>query len=184
MIMLPVDDDWRNQASLLFDLQTLFRVLPFLTSPRHLSSKLPCLFFLAEGLEVEIVSAGGTNTYGIVSNIEGITELQAGSYVFMDGEHDVEGVRENFGHSLTVLSTVTSRPRNNWAIIDAGMKCFADSTMPKAKHGSVKEVAYLSEEHGWLEMEEGVELSIGDRLEFYPNYAPFTVNAYDKFVRV
>lgn len=132
-----------------------------------------------QGIEVEIVSAGGTNTYNLVSEIEGITESQAGSYMLMDVEHDIEGI--DFKHALSVLSTVTSCPDSGRAIMDAGLKCFADSSpAPRSKKPAI-EVKYLSEEHGWLELKDGVKLDIGDRLEFYPYYAPTTVNLYDKF---
>lgn len=131
------------------------------------------------GFEVEIVSTGGTNTYNIASTIEGVTEIQPGSYVFMDVEHDIQGI--DFKHALTVLSTVTSRPDDQRSIIDAGLKCFADSkVMPKATMKGVK-VWLLSEEHGWLKTTGDAELRVGDRLEFYPYYAPTTVNLYEKF---
>jgi hypothetical protein len=45
--------------------------------PHAAGEKLPC----------DIVSAGGTGTYDISGRIEGITEIQAGSYVLMDTDY-------------------------------------------------------------------------------------------------
>ncbi|MGA2664984.1 MAG: DSD1 family PLP-dependent enzyme [Nitrososphaerales archaeon] len=132
-----------------------------------------------EGMECEIVSAGGTNSYAGTARAEGVTEIQAGSYVFMDVMHDIEGV--DFEHSFTVLSTVTSRPARERAIIDAGVKCFSEmKTMPRSTAPGI-EVTALSEEHGSLALREGVDPRIGDTLSFYPYYAPTTVNLFDRF---
>src|SRR5690606_3625735 len=68
---------------------------------------------LAEaGLETTILSGGSTGTYNSDGGIEGVTELQAGSYVFMDADYRRIGGRDNqavyadFRPSLTVLTTV------------------------------------------------------------------------------
>ena len=131
-----------------------------------------------EGIECEIVSAGGTNSYSITAKVEGVTEIQAGSYVFMDAMHSIEGV--DFEHSLTVLATVTSRPTKDRAIMDAGVKAFADSkVMPTCTTKGI-EVTSLSEEHANMKLGDA-DPKMGDRLSFYPYYAPTTVNLYDKF---
>jgi 3-hydroxy-D-aspartate aldolase len=43
--------------------------------------------FLREGLEAGILSCGSTGTYNIDAGLAGVTELQAGSYVFMDVDY-------------------------------------------------------------------------------------------------
>ena len=66
------------------------------------------------GLNVPILSGGSTGTYNIDSAIRGITELQVGSYVFMDvdyrriGGRNDQPVYSDFQPSLTVLATVVS----------------------------------------------------------------------------
>ena len=72
------------------------------------------------GFAPEIVSAGGTGTYDIAGSWPDVTEVQAGSYVFMDGAYRI--VRPDLGRpALTLLTTVISR-RGDRAIVDAGMK--------------------------------------------------------------
>ena len=62
---------------------------------------------VAAGLEPEIVSAGGTGTHDLTGASPGVTEIQAGSYVFMDGAY--QKVRSEFEPALTVLATVVHR---------------------------------------------------------------------------
>ena len=82
----------------------------------------------AAGLAPEIVSAGGTGTFDIAGNWPDVTEVQAGSYVFMDGAY--RNVRPDLGRpALTLLATVISR-RGDRAIIDAGMKSLTNEFGP------------------------------------------------------
>ena len=62
----------------------------------------------AAGLPCEVVSAGGTGTYDISGRIDGITEIQAGSYVLMDTDYG--SVDVPFEQAFWVLGTVVSRP--------------------------------------------------------------------------
>ena len=71
------------------------------------------------GIESPIVSAGGTATWDWTASYEGVTEIQAGSYVLMDRFHGP--MAPTFDLALTVLSTVISR-RPDRAIVDAGNK--------------------------------------------------------------
>jgi D-serine deaminase-like pyridoxal phosphate-dependent protein len=133
-----------------------------------------------DGFECEVVSTAGTNTYAIASKIDGVTELQAGSYTVMDSFHSVEGVK--FKKALTVLTSVTSTPEPGRAMVDAGLKAFADvAPFPVPKNHPGIHVTELSEEHGHLKTE-GPDggLRLGQRIEFYPFYAPTTMNLYDK----
>ena len=72
------------------------------------------------GLPCEIVSAGGTGTYDITGRIEGITEIQAGSYALMDTAYAKLDIP--FELAFTVLGTVLSRPRPDRCVTDAGHK--------------------------------------------------------------
>ena len=61
----------------------------------------------ADGIDCEIVSAGGTGTYDLIGAHPRVTELQAGSYVFMDAFHG--SLIPGFPVALTVLATVIGR---------------------------------------------------------------------------
>ena len=81
------------------------------------------------GIEVKIVSASGTGTYNITSKIEGITELQCGSYIFIDGNY--LKIFDDFQPALSLMCTVVSRRKNN-IVIDCGLKSVSmDQGLPE-----------------------------------------------------
>ncbi|MDH5770391.1 MAG: DSD1 family PLP-dependent enzyme [Candidatus Bathyarchaeota archaeon] len=143
-----------------------------------------------EGIPVEILSAGETVTYNITSEVPGVTEVQPGSYVFMDESFkEYEEVGEYFHCALTVLTTVISRKRDR-AILDAGLKavpqesgCSYRSIMyPKVLGIEGVKVMSLSEEHATLKLENpSKNIRVGDKLELIPAHCSTTVNLYDKF---
>jgi D-serine deaminase-like pyridoxal phosphate-dependent protein len=88
-------------------------------------------FIRQEGIPVEIVSAGGTGTYDITGGYPGVTEVEAGSYVFMDTKYNQLGLA--FRQSLTLLSMVTSIHTPERCVIDAGMKVLTtDNGLPSS----------------------------------------------------
>jgi D-serine deaminase-like pyridoxal phosphate-dependent protein len=133
------------------------------------------------GLEVGIVSGGGTGTYNITGQFPGMTEVQAGSYILMDASY--RRVLKDFDCALTVLTTVMSRPTEDRAIADAGMKTVTkDSGLPEVKDVSGLEVFHLSEEHGKLDLSNyDADLKPGDRLELIPSHGCTTINLHDRF---
>lgn len=132
------------------------------------------------GLEPEIVSAGGTGTYDLTGSAPGVTELQVGSYVFMDGAY--RKVRPEFGCALTLLTTVIRR-RGRLLITDAGMKALShEFGMPEGAELPLRYVA-LSEEHGHVLLEEEAELDLetGARIEILPSHGDTTINLHEHY---
>jgi D-threonine aldolase len=135
---------------------------------------------LAEaGLPPEIVSVGGTGTYALSGTWPGVTEVQAGSYVFMDGRyHSV--FPGQFERALTLLTTVIS-VHERYAVCDAGLKSLTgEFGMPESIDGSLK-VRGLSEEHAHLSGEALATLSPGDRVELVPSHGDTTLNLHDAY---
>lgn len=140
------------------------------------------------GIECAMVSGGSTGTYNIDSDIEGVTELQPGSFVFMDLDYNRIGgqegpVYQDFRNSLTVLTTVVSH-RPGVAIVDGGFKAFSTDRpfTPKAKDPALEEVpfAWGGDEHGRLDLAAAQrEVKLGDRLEFIVPHCDPSVNLYD-----
>jgi D-threonine aldolase len=135
---------------------------------------------LAEaGLPAEIVSVAGTGTFEVAANTPGITELEAGSYVFMDGKYQ-EVMPGRFGCALTLLTTVIS-VRERYAVCDAGMKSLTNEFgPPMSKDGTLK-VARLSEEHAFLTGEGVSALRPGDKVEIIPSHGDTTLNLHDVY---
>lgn len=130
------------------------------------------------GLPPEIVSAGGTGTFDITGAWPSVTEVQAGSYVFMDGRY--RAVRPDLGPpALTLLTTVIAR-HGPFAIIDAGLKSLTNEFGPPQGKDLPVKVAYLSEEHGHVALGEA-DLSPGDRIEVVPSHNDTTINLHSEY---
>jgi len=136
---------------------------------------------VAAGLEPAVVSGGGTGTYDITGAAPGVTEIQAGSYVFMDGTY--ARVRKEFECALRLRTTVLHR-RDRLLITDCGMKSLShDMGMPAGAELPVRCVA-LSEEHAFVVIDEGarVDLGIGDTLDLLPSHGDTTINLHDRYL--
>jgi len=135
------------------------------------------------GLHVEIVSAGGTGTYNYTGNYPGITEVQAGSYVTMDVGYLDCGI--DFDLALSVLTTVSSIPSNERAILDAGLKSIPDDQgLPRVKGLSGVDIVKLSAEHAHLKLDGKTRLKLGEKVEVYPSDTDTTVNQFNEFYGV
>jgi D-serine deaminase-like pyridoxal phosphate-dependent protein len=132
----------------------------------------------AAGLPPEIVSAGGTGTYDIAGSWPDVTEVQAGSYVFMDGAYRI--VRPDLGNTaLTLLTSVISR-RGNRAIIDAGMKSLTNEFGPPQGKNLPVKVTGLSEEHGHLAAG-NLEIAPGTKIELVRSHGDTTINLHNEY---
>ena len=140
------------------------------------------------GMPAEILSGGSTGTYNIDPEIEGMTELQAGSYIFMDVDYHLIGGKtsaafDDFGFSLTVIATVISKSHDGVATVDAGFKALATDRPfgPELKGRPGVKYHFGGDEHGILEIRDGEDnLRVGDRLEFFVPHCDPTVNLYDR----
>jgi D-serine deaminase-like pyridoxal phosphate-dependent protein len=135
----------------------------------------------AAGIEVGIVSAGGTGTYMFTAQHPGITEVEAGSYIFMDTSY--REVLTDFQNSLTVLATVISRPAENRVILDCGTKTLAgDHGIPAIMGLPDAAQCKLSEEHStWIFESAALELQVGDKVRVIPGHCCSTVNLHDVY---
>ncbi|HYL76781.1 MAG TPA: alanine racemase [Bryobacteraceae bacterium] len=139
------------------------------------------------GLPVEIITGGSTGTYNIDSELKGLTELQAGSFVFMDTLYRQIGGKNNpasfddFGSSLTVLSTVISKRHPGQCTIDAGNKALLKPTDEVKGRPHVK-VENQGAEYGLLVWKDGErDFKIGERVEIYPSNLDMSTNVYDRY---
>ena len=134
------------------------------------------------GLPTEIVGAGGLGTWDITGANPRITEIHAGSYIFMDAFH--RALVPGFEPALTVLATVISRT-GDMAVVDCGRKSIGiDRAVPELV-GTRGEVRFehgehfIHEEHTALMLADEPEVGVGSTVRLMPGYAPTTVNLYD-----
>lgn len=130
------------------------------------------------GFEIEIVSAGGTNTYDMTGANPRVTELQAGSYVFMDTTYGP--ITPAFKPALSVLGTVISRNERT-AILDCGTKVLAMDLGPPALMKPCAKIRAVHEEHTLLDVEDDSRLRVGEPVEMIVGYCGGTVNLNDVY---
>jgi D-serine deaminase-like pyridoxal phosphate-dependent protein len=130
------------------------------------------------GLPCEVVSAGGTGTYDISGRIEGITEIQAGSYVLMDSDYGRLDVP--FEQAFWVLGTVVSRPAPTRCVADCGHKSTTkDHGHPLVRDIDGAEVIALNDEHATIAVRSDCRLDVGDRIYLRPSHTDPTINLHD-----
>ena len=142
-----------------------------------------CQLLRSNGIEVEIVSAGGTGCYELTAAFPGITELQAGGGIFMDAMYRDKCSVGSLNFALTVLATVTSRSHSH-VIVDAGFKTMsAYHCEPFARDRDDLEFRMLSAEHGTFDVKKGhAGPQVGEQVEFVVGYSDSTNVLHDRFL--
>ncbi len=141
----------------------------------------------AAGLSTEIFSGGGTGTYSIQHLVPGFTDVQVGSYIFMDmqylaiGGEDGNPVYSDFASSLTVLATIVNNRFPGRLTTDAGAKAL---TLNVPRPGVIGEPGMDynsgSDEFGTITFKEANKTyKMGDRLELIVPHCDPVVNLYD-----
>ncbi|MDE2816694.1 MAG: DSD1 family PLP-dependent enzyme [Chloroflexota bacterium] len=135
----------------------------------------------SHGIPVETVSAAGTGTYDLTGNYPGITELQPGSYIFMDGRY--RPLRPEFRCALTVIVTVISRPTPERVVVDMGMKSLTNEFgMPLVLSIPNCELYRAGEENACIRLEDtGHPIRPGDPVELLPMHGDTTIAVHDVY---
>ena len=151
---------------------------------RYLST---CLAELsAAGLSPKVVTGGGTGSHAIDAELGVLTELQVGSYIFMDREYAEcepgEGETAAFETALQVDARVISANATGLVTIDAGLKAFATDAGPAvviAGAGDDARYRFMGDEHGAIV---GSNLPrLGARVTLGTPHCDPTVNLYDAY---
>jgi D-serine deaminase-like pyridoxal phosphate-dependent protein len=137
------------------------------------------------GGRVEVVTGGGTGTFHADVAQGVLTEVQPGSYAFMDRQYrdalkaDPDGA---FEQSLVIASTVISGNQPKWVTVDAGLKAFAtDGPLPVPTTAKFEACAYryFGDEHGLLMRPEAGHVARGERIDIVVPHVDPTVDKYD-----
>ena len=133
------------------------------------------------GFDISIVSTGGSGTYAFCAQHPAVTEVQPGSFVFMDTDYlATPGLP--FASAFKVLSTLISHPAPERAVLDAGLKSLSTDSGFAQVSGIVGwEYSPGGDEHGILKRQsDGASvLEIGNRLELIPSHIDTTLNLHD-----
>lgn len=135
------------------------------------------------GFPIAIVSCGGTATFRFTTRLPGVTEVQAGGGILSDVRYRTK-CNADLPCSLTVLTTVISRPNERRIICDAGKKTMSsDAAVPLPLGVEFVRSVNLSAEHARVELDQpNTVLKVGDKLEFVVGYSDTTVHLHEEMV--
>jgi D-serine deaminase-like pyridoxal phosphate-dependent protein len=140
------------------------------------------------GVDVRVVSAGSTPTMWHTHDIEGVTEMRPGTYIFNDRTTAEIGACSYDECALTVLATVVSTAVPGQAVVDAGSKALGREPMrggPGEGFGVLATdtrviVKSMSEEHGILDLSSSTWTPrVGERVRIVPNHVCIVVHLSD-----
>ena len=154
-------DDWAKRSQLATESMTLG------INTRELCEK--------NGIEVGVLSGCSSSTYKITGYMDGVDEVQAGTYATMDWRYH-ELVPE-FEIALSLLATVISC-RPDQAVLDVGAKMIgAEFGSPKIKGAPDVEIPFFgAEEH--LVLHKIPAWRVGDKVEVHSSHACTTCNLH------
>ena len=157
----------------------------------------------AEGLPCPVVSAGSTPTARYAEDLDGITEMRPGVYMFGDVDQALIGSCSWDHIAVTVLASVISHnKRTRRIVIDAGGLALSKDIGPAefdadTGYGTVVGeghkpradrlyVAAVSQEHGQLGLPGGKEppwdeFPVGGRVRIFPNHVCMTAAAHNSY---
>lgn len=127
------------------------------------------------GVHVREISGGSTNTSALKAASRLYTEIQAGSYVFMDAAF--KDCQLPFHSSLGIVSTVISR-RPSHIVLDCGAKCLGLDQCGPIFRGYEDRTYKLSEEHSAI-YGENLPARVNEKIILTPGHCCTTVNLFD-----
>jgi D-serine deaminase-like pyridoxal phosphate-dependent protein len=143
----------------------------------------------ASGGRPPIVTGGGTGTHRIDATLGLFTELQVGSYVFMDDQYRACALTPDEGEqpyetALMVDTRVISTNATGMVTVDAGYKALAtDADPPKIISGAPEGTAFffMGDEQGALVNFAGGLPPLDSQVTLAAPHCDPTVNLYDTY---
>jgi 3-hydroxy-D-aspartate aldolase len=141
-----------------------------------------------DGAPPPIVTGGGTGTHQIDAALGLFTELQVGSYIFMDEQYlacEPKPGTTPYETSLFVDTRVVSANTAGVVTVDGGLKAFAsDAGVPAIVAGAPagSRYSFMGDEHGAVTLPPGSRSpKLGDVITMTTPHCDPTVNLYDIF---
>ncbi|WP_036719618.1 alanine racemase [Paenibacillus harenae] len=142
------------------------------------------------GIAIEDVSVGSSPTAAAAAEVEGVTEVRPGTYIYQDRMQAAYGVCALEDCAGAVHATVVSRPSDDLIIIDGGSKTFATDVQPDQSplflkgFGSIvgdpdAVLVRMNEEHGMIQVRPNSAYRVGDVIRVIPNHICSTVNLHN-----
>ena len=140
------------------------------------------------GLNPRIVSGGSTPTLFCTHRLPGVNEIRPGTYIFNDRNTVLSGACGWDDCAASILVTVVSTAKPGQMIVDGGSKTFSSdrpSAGSEVSFGRVVEApqavfARMNEEHGFIELRDGPNFAVGDRVRIVPNHVCVAMNLHEQ----
>jgi len=145
--------------------------------------------FRNAGIEVPVISGGGTPGAYHTHKLAPINEIRAGTYIYNDRMMIAAKAASLEQCALTILTTVVSRPTDDRAVIDAGSKTLSSDLLPPGQgdgYGLLPDypdatIARLNEEHGIVDLASSARKpEVEERVRIIPNHACVVTNLHDQ----
>jgi D-serine deaminase-like pyridoxal phosphate-dependent protein len=142
------------------------------------------------GLDVRVISSGGSPDMWKDEGLTKLTEYRAGTYIYFDRSLVAHGTCNYADCALSVLTTVVSRPTDFRAILDAGTKSLTSDLLGLEGYGVVHtlgdaKIYAANEEHGYLDISHlKLKPAIGQLVRITPNHVCPVTNLFDDVVFV
>jgi D-serine deaminase-like pyridoxal phosphate-dependent protein len=144
----------------------------------------------AEGMDVEILSAGSTPT-ALGAAAAPVTEIRAGTYIVGDRQQVVLGAVPPDGVAIWVAATVVSTAVPGQIVLDAGAKTLTKDVAPYLTgHGYLPaypaaEILRVADYHGMTRIPEGTPAPrLGEVVAIVPNHCCPVIDLRDSFLAV
>jgi D-serine deaminase-like pyridoxal phosphate-dependent protein len=137
----------------------------------------------ANGVEVGVLSGGGTSTVFWTGMDPRMTEIQLGSYATNDDYHAL--LEPDFKKATSAVVTVISRGKDR-LVLNLGKKTFGSAEVganasPPGIVGYDLKPYRFDEEHATYEADPSVDLKVGDVVDFHLGYTPYAVNYFEAY---
>ncbi|WP_182914343.1 alanine racemase [Paenibacillus sp. 1011MAR3C5] len=144
----------------------------------------------AAGVAIRDISVGSSPTALYAAEIEGITEVRPGTYIYQDVMQAAFGLCETSDCAGAVMATVVSRPTPTRIVIDGGSKTFATDVQPDKAPLHLKGFGHIvgdpdavfermNEEHGVISIKADSPYQVGDVIAIIPNHICSTINLHN-----
>ncbi len=144
-----------------------------ITAKKHLESL---------GYVLPIISTGETWSYDVAADIEGVTEIQGGSYLLMETDY---AYMTEFQQVCKILGTVISKPTIASAIINIGLKHISSLRgVPVIEDNDDIHVINMTTSNSTVSIGNQTTLEIGDQLYFIPSQQDAMVSRWNEFICV
>jgi D-serine deaminase-like pyridoxal phosphate-dependent protein len=148
----------------------------------------------AAGLPAPVVSVGSTPTALFAGRLDGVTEVRAGVYMFMDLVMEALGVCREEDIAVSVLATVIGHRRDlGYLLVDSGGLALSKDSGAGGGYGRLIDsvtaaplglaVASVNQEHGLVPAAPAdfARLPIGATVRILPNHACMTAAAHERY---